>query len=223
MLLLLDWSRIFDRHAKIDILDLLGEDDTMEVSVVFVSRAVLGFTSSCTLQLINLGKYYLLDEFANETPSSQHVEDLTQLLQTALTSCLRERRIRAERLNDALWHLVRRKEEGEGADVDYDSEDEYDSDDDEFYHVEEGTPDAHGLPSSVSDGTREEWGAEAESDLHRMIYLRNSHDWDLPDLVPALVDWNKGFPLSFTPEFERHLSQTLQTDVDEPGSPNGRR
>ena len=39
MLLLLDWSRIFDRHAKIDILDLLGEDDTMEVSVVFVSRA----------------------------------------------------------------------------------------------------------------------------------------------------------------------------------------
>ena len=115
---------------------------------------------------------------------------------------LRERRIRAECLNDALWHLARRKEEGEGADEDYDSEDEYDSDDDDFYHDEDGTPNAHDDLPLHSFGTSEEWDAR--------IYLRNSSDWNLPDLVPTLVEWNKGFPLSYTPEFERHLCKTLQ-------------
>jgi len=197
MFLLFDWSHIVDCQENIDLLDLLGEDDTMEV--------------------INLGKIYLLDEFANDSPSSRHVEDLTNLLQSALTSVLQERRIRAERLNDALWHLVRRKEEGEGADGDYDSEEEYDSDDDEFYHVDDGISNAH-------HGTREEWDAESDfldDDVRRMIYLRNSHDWNLPDLVPNLVEWNKGFPLSFTPEFERHLSKTLQLPAKQDGEDGG--
>ncbi|EJK52815.1 hypothetical protein THAOC_27875 [Thalassiosira oceanica] len=184
----------------------------------YASLAVLDFTFSYTLlQVINLGKIYLLDEFANDSPSSRHVEDLTNLLQSALTSVLQERRIRAERLNDALWHLVRRKEEGEGADGDYDSEEEYDSDDDEFYHVDDGISNAH-------HGTREEWDAESDfldDDVRRMIYLRNSHDWNLPDLVPNLVEWNKGFPLSFTPEFERHLSKTLQLPAKQDGEDGG--
>lgn len=34
MFLLFDWSHIFDCQENIDLLDLLGEDDTMEVSEI---------------------------------------------------------------------------------------------------------------------------------------------------------------------------------------------
>ncbi len=79
------------------------------------------------------------------------------------------------------------------------------------------------IPSSISfrpDSAKcsENSGSEAEPPviegvsnriLRQRIYLRNSGEWIIPDLVPQLEGWNKGDPLSFTVEFERHLGKQM--------------
>lgn len=47
------------------------------------------------------------------------------------------------------------------------------------------------------------------------IYLRKGPDWELPDVVSQLEDWNKGNALRFTPEFERHLGWQMNADDDD--------
>lgn len=55
----------------------------------------------------------------------------------------------------------------------------------------------------------------SNDDVRRSIYLRKGPDWELPDIVSQLEGWNKGQPLSFTPEFERYLGWQLSQEDDD--------
>jgi hypothetical protein len=55
----------------------------------------------------------------------------------------------------------------------------------------------------------------SNDDVRCSIYLRKGPDWELPDVVSQLEDWNKGKALRFTPEFERHLGWQMNADDDD--------
>jgi len=72
-------------------------------------------------------------------------------------------------------------------------------------------PDGESSPEENGSGEEETPVIEGVSNriLRQRIYLRNSGEWIVPDLVPQLEGWNKGDPLSFTVEFERHLGKQM--------------
>jgi len=49
----------------------------------------------------------------------------------------------------------------------------------------------------------------SDKEARQSIYLRNGVDWVLPDVVPQLLDWNKGNQLTFTSEFERYIGRQI--------------
>eukprot|EP00804_Cyclotella_cryptica_P005328 CCRYP_020414-RA/>CCRYP_020414-RA protein AED:0.11 eAED:0.11 QI:0/-1/0/1/-1/1/1/0/668 len=55
----------------------------------------------------------------------------------------------------------------------------------------------------------------SNEEVRRGIYLRKGPDWELPDVVCQLEEWNKGKALRFTPEFERHLGWQMSADDDD--------
>lgn len=55
----------------------------------------------------------------------------------------------------------------------------------------------------------------SNKEVRRSIYLRKGPDWELPDIVSQLEDWNRGKPLTFTPEFEKHLGIEMTKDEDD--------
>jgi len=57
--------------------------------------------------------------------------------------------------------------------------------------------------------------SESNNTTQHTIYLRNREDWEIPDVVPLLEEWNKGEPLTFTPEFERYLGRQLLKEEED--------
>ena len=55
----------------------------------------------------------------------------------------------------------------------------------------------------------------SDREARQTIYLRNTEDWGLPDLVPQLEEWNKGKPLTFTPSFEEYVGQQMDKGSEE--------
>ena len=49
----------------------------------------------------------------------------------------------------------------------------------------------------------------SNKEARRSVYIRNSADWHLADIVPQLQDWNKGRMLTFTPMFERYVGNQI--------------
>ena len=49
----------------------------------------------------------------------------------------------------------------------------------------------------------------SNEEARRSIYIRNSADWHLADIVPQLQDWNKGRMLTFTPMFEKYVGNQI--------------
>ena len=55
----------------------------------------------------------------------------------------------------------------------------------------------------------------SNKEVRQSIYLRKGPDWELPDIVLQLEDWNKGKPLNFTPEYEKHLAEQMIKEDDD--------
>ena len=52
-----------------------------------------------------------------------------------------------------------------------------------------------------------------DNEARQSIYLRGGElDFVLPDIVSHLEEWNKGKPLTFTPEFERYLGRQIMKE-----------
>ena len=49
----------------------------------------------------------------------------------------------------------------------------------------------------------------SNKDAHSSIYLRNSREWQLNDIVPQLQDWNHGRRLTFIHMFERYIGNQI--------------
>jgi len=54
----------------------------------------------------------------------------------------------------------------------------------------------------------------SNKEVRKSIYLRKGPEWELPDVVSQLEDWNKGKPLKFSLEFERYLGWQMSKDDD---------
>ena len=76
----------------------------------------------------------------------------------------------------------------------------YESDDDEDYDDDDSYTIIRGL---------------SNKDARRSIYLRNSREWQLNDIVPQLQDWNHGRRLTFTPLFEKYIGNQISQAYDE--------
>ena len=55
----------------------------------------------------------------------------------------------------------------------------------------------------------------SNKEVRQSIYLRKGPDWELPDIVLQLEDWNKGKPLNFTLEYEKHLAEQMMREDDD--------
>lgn len=55
----------------------------------------------------------------------------------------------------------------------------------------------------------------SNKDARRSIYLRNSREWQLNDIVPQLQDWKLGRRLTFTPMFEKYIGNQISQAYDE--------
>jgi len=238
------WRALSGKGEKIDLLSLLGENNTFDA--LEIAKGWLGDT-----------------KFGEDNQSNPHVMELTNLLEVAVSEILKGQKQRAEKLSHLLWQLSLRNDDG-----DFDGESDSDSDfEDDFDYGSDGeeelvtpaptpTPMTDFTPSDlpVVLGKREvEWhdkntltlssnaddattpklendqGKDAEestiitglmdNEARQSIYLRNGVDWVLPDIVPTLEEWNKGNQLTFTPEFERYLGRQIMKEEIEDDEP----
>ena len=208
MSLLEGWREHFGRSEKINLLTMLGEDTTLEALEIVKSWVVK-------------------EEFVQGTQASHHALHLTSLLEESLETILDERKRRAAKLSRILPHLIGQLEsppdeeefDSDGSDSEY--EEEFDSDEDDDWEQSDASADA-------VDTTTMEYKVNADDDeedvmiagmsskdVRSRIYLRNSCDWSIPDVVGQLEDWNKGRTLSFSPAFERYLCQQMMTKEDD--------
>jgi len=83
------------------------------------------------------------------------------------------------------------------------------------------TTDKHSASNHLDDEAKEQDSEPpiiegfSNKEVRRSIYLRKGPDWELPDIVSQLEDWNRGKPLTFTPEFEKHLGMEMTKDEDD--------
>lgn len=208
MSLLEGWREHFGRSEKINLLTMLGEDTTLEALEIAKS-------------------WVIKEEFVQDAQASQHALHLTSLLEESLETILDERKRRAAKLSRILPHLIGQLEsppdeeefDSDGSDSEY--EEEFDSDEDDDWEQSDASADA-------DDTTTMEYKANADDDeedvmiagmsnkdVRSRIYLRNSCDWSIPDVVGQLESWNKGRALSFSPAFERYLCQQMMTKEDD--------
>merc|ERR1711862_181996 len=206
--LLHGWNEQFATSDTIDLLNLMGEEECF-----------------CAIEIGN----YLL---RSEPNVSHHGLELAKVLQFALAKVLQSRNARAERLREVLLHLSRSKEH-EFEDFNSDDENDFDDDENDFDDFDSNEDELLLPPSmpghessvalspgaSVSNCSREQDQDSQEEltiisgcsddEIRHAIYFRDEGDWDLPDLVSQLQEWNKGLPLSFTLEFEHYLGNRL--------------
>jgi hypothetical protein len=209
MSLLEGWREHFGRSEKINLLTMLGEDTTLEA--------------------LEIAKNWVVkEEFVEDAQASHHALHLTSLLEESLETILDERKRRAAKLSRILPHLIGQLEsppsdeeefDSDGSDSEY--EEEFDSDEDDDWEQSDASADA-------DDTTTMEYKVNADDDeedamiagmsnkdVRSRIYLRNSCDWSIPDVVGQLENWNKGRALSFSPAFERYLCQQMMTKEDD--------
>ena len=208
MSLLEGWREHFGRSEKINLLTMLGEDTTLEALEIVKSWVVK-------------------EDFVQGTQASQHALHLTSLLEESLETILDERKRRAAKLSRILPHLIGQLEsppdeeefDSDGSDSEY--EEEFDSDEDDDWEQSDASADAVDTTTmeyKVNTDDDEEdvmIAGMSNKDVRSRIYLRNSCDWSIPDVVGQLEDWNKGRTLSFSPAFERYLCQQMMTKEDD--------
>lgn len=209
MSLLEGWREHFGRSEKINLLTMLGEHTTLEALEIAKSWVVK-------------------EEFVQDAQASHHALHLTSLLEESLETILDERKRRAAKLSRILPHLIGQLEstpsdeeefDSDGSDSEY--EEEFDSDEDDDWEQSDASVDA-------DDTTTMEYKVNADDDeedvmiagmsnmdVRSRIYLRNSCDWSIPDVVGQLENWNKGRALSFSPAFERYLCQQMMIKEDD--------
>ncbi|KAL7442362.1 hypothetical protein ACHAXM_008349 [Skeletonema potamos] len=211
--LLRGWREHFGRSEKINLLDMLGEDTTLEA--------------------LDIAKGWVVDgEFRNDTQDCRHTLELTNLLQDSLEVILNERKCRAEKLSRILPNIIFQLD-SPSDDEDFDSdasdsefEEEFDSDDDEDWEQSSALESVIAGNAEIESITLEYKALDSvdehqiipgmsNKDARLRIYLRNRCDWSLPDLVGQLEEWNKGEALSFTPAFERYLGQQMTNEDEE--------
>lgn len=213
--LLQGWREHFGRSEKIHMVDMLGEDGTLEA--------------------LEIAKSWVVDdEFEKDAQACRHALELTNLLQESLELILDERKYRAEKLSRILPNIIYQldppsdAEEFDSDASDSEFEEDFDSDDDDDENWAQ--PSARKSDTSLisaNDSITMNYVAEdsdteppiiegmSNKDARMRIYLRNEGDWSLPDVVGQLEEWNKGKPLSFSPAFERYLGQQMTKDEDE--------
>ncbi len=213
--LLRGWREHFGRSEKINLLDMLGEDTTLEA--------------------LEIAKGWVLDgEFRNDAQACRHALELTNLLQDSLEVILDERKSRAEKLSRILPNIIYQLDSPSSDDEEFDSdasdsefEEEFDSDDEEDWEQSSALESVI-AGNAETDSITMEYTAEdndddesqiisgmSNKDARLRIYLRNRCDWSLPDVVGQLEEWNKGEALSFTPAFERYLGQQMTKEDEE--------
>ena len=217
MSLLRGWQAIFDYSSDvqgtIDMVHLMGEDNVLKALDI-----VKGW--------IDVDNSFYEDEQINH-----HAMEITTLLELSLAEIIKVRKQRAEKLRDIIFELQTRNEEDDENDneLDFDEQDtgyesnfDYDSEDDEedIETVDNPTPTtllSQMEPDTVHPKSNNKDGEDSftlirglsDKEARQSIYLRNTEDWGLPDLVPQLEEWNKGKPLTFTPSFEEYVGQQM--------------
>jgi len=219
MSLLRGWQAIFDyssdTQGNIDMVHLVGEDNVLKALDI-----VKGW--------IDVDNNFYEDEQINH-----HAMEITTLLELSLAEIIKVRKQRAEKLRDLIFELQTRNEEDDEnddgldfdeQDTDYESNFDYDSeeDDEDIEIVDNPTPTT--LLSQLEPGTVPKPNSEdtftlirgmSDREARQTIYLRNTEDWGLPDLVPQLEEWNKGKPLTFTPSFEEYVGRQMDKGSEE--------
>jgi len=216
MSLLRGWQAIFDyssdTQGNIDLVHLMGEDNV--------------------LKALDIVKGWIEDEQINH-----HAMEITTLLELSLAEIIKVRKQRAEKLRDLIFELQTRNEEDDEnddeldfdeQDTDYESNFDYDSEDDEedIETVDNPTPTtllSQLEPDTVHSKPNNKDGEDtftlmrglSDNEARQTIYLRNTEDWGLPDLVPQLEEWNKGKPLTFTPSFEEYVGRQMDKGSEE--------
>ena len=206
MSLLEGWREHFGQSEKIHLLNMLGENTTLEA--------------------LEIAKNWVVkEEFVQDPQASHHALHLTSLLEESLETILDERKRRAAKLSRILPHLIGQLEsppdeeefDSDGSDSEY--EEEFDSDEDDDWEQSDASADADDTTTidyKVNDDEEDAMIAGmSNKDVRSRIYLRNSCDWVIPDVVGQLENWNKGRALSFSPAFERYLCQQMMTKEDD--------
>ena len=207
--LLNGWREHFGRSEKINFLDMVDEDTTLEA--------------------LEIAKGWVVDnEFGKDAQTCHHALELTNLLQDSLEVILDERKSRAEKLSRIFPHIIYQTDPpSDGEEFDSDAsdsefEEEFDSDDDEDW--EQSSTSDNATKDSITMEFKAEESDYAEDqiitgmsnkDARTRIYLRNGCDWNLPDVVGQLEEWNKGKTLFFSPSFERYLGHQMTKEEDE--------
>ena len=220
MCLLRGWQAIFDyssdTQGNIDLVHLMGEDNVLKALDI-----VKGW--------IDVDNSFYEDEQINH-----HAMEITTLLELSLAEIIKVRKQRAEKLRDLIFELQTRNDENDDEldfdeqDTDYESNFDYDSEDDEedIEIVDNPTPTtllSQLEPDTVNPKSNNKDGEDtftlmrglSDREARQTIYLRNTEDWGLPDLVPQLEEWNKGKPLTFTPSFEEYVGQQMDKGSEE--------
>ncbi len=207
--LLQGWREHFGRSEKINLLDMLGEDATLEA--------------------VEIAKSWVVDdEFGKDVQACRYALELTNLLQDSLELILDERKSRAENLSRMLPNILYQFDPpSDGEDFDSDSEFDSDDDDDDDDWAPPSARESDAALSSDKDSITMNFDTEdsddeppiiagmSNKDARMRLYLRNGADWSLPDVVGQLEEWNKGKALSFTPTFERYLGQQMTEDEED--------
>mmetsp|Transcript_11296 Transcript_11296/g.18677 ORF Transcript_11296/g.18677 Transcript_11296/m.18677 type:complete len:566 (+) Transcript_11296:222-1919(+) len=208
--LLQGWREHFGRSEKIHLLDMLGED--------------------ATLDALEIAKSWVVDdEFGKDAQACRHALELTNLLQDSLEQLLDERKSLRRILPNIIYQLDSPSdaEEFDSDASDSEFEEEFDSDDDDDDWAQSSARKSDTSFISAHDSITMDYAAEDSAAEHQIIagmsnedarmriYLRNGGDWSLPDVVDQLEEWNKGKPLSFSPAFERYLGQQMTEDEEE--------
>jgi len=223
MSLLRGWQAIFDyssdTQGNIDLVHLMGEDNVLKALDI-----VKGW--------IDVDNSFYEDEQINH-----HAMEITTLLELSLAEIIKVRKQRAEKLRDLIFELQTRNEEDDEnddeldfdeQDTDYESNFDYDSEEDEedIETVDNPTPTtllSQLEPDTVHSKPNNKDGEDtftlirglSDKEARQSIYLRNTEDWGLPDLVPQLEEWNKGKPLTFTPSFEEYVGRQMDKGSEE--------
>ena len=199
MVLLDGWREHLGRSEKIVLLDLLGEEATLEA--------------------LEIAKDWVVeDEFGGDAQACRHILELTNLLQDSLELILDERKNTLETLSSILPNIiyqsspVRTELDTDASDSEFeedvgDEDEDWDQSNDNERQVDRmeyiAAEDEHQIIPGMSN-----------KDARLRIYLRNRSDWSIPDIVSQLENWNKGNNLSFSPSFEAYLGHQM-TEEDE--------